>query len=69
MPRVSRRKLKGAAQAAPEARYYRTAVYVRLSRKDGGHGRRDSIYIQKQICTDFVKKHPEMLLAEIYVDN
>ena len=69
MPRVSRRKLKGAAQAAPETRYYRTAVYVRLSRKDGGHGRRDSIYIQKQICTDFVKKHPEMLLAEIYVDN
>lgn len=69
MPRVSRRKLKGAAQAAPGARYYRTAVYVRLSRKDGGHGRRDSIYIQKQICTDFIKKHPEMLLSKIYVDN
>lgn len=69
MPRVSKRKKKGAVQAASLARYYRTAVYVRLSRKDGGHGRRDSIYIQKQICTDFVKKHPEMLLAKIYVDN
>lgn len=69
MPRVSKRKKKSASQAASQARYYRTAVYVRLSRKDGGHGRRDSIYIQKQICTDFVKKHPEMLLAKIYVDN
>lgn len=69
MPRVSRRKQKGEVQEAPQVRYYRTAVYVRLSRKDGGHGRRDSIYIQKQICTDFVKKHPEMLLAEIYMDN
>lgn len=69
MPRVSRRKKKDAAQKISQARYYRTAVYVRLSRKDGGHGRRDSIYIQKQICTDFVKKHPEMLLAKIYVDN
>ena len=69
MPRVSRRKQKGEVQEAPQVRYYRTAVYVRLSRKDGGHGRRDSIYIQKQICTDFVKKHSEMLLAEIYVDN
>ena len=69
VPRVSKRKKKGAVLAASLARYYRTAVYVRLSRKDGGHGRRDSIYIQKQICTDFVKKHPEMLLAKIYVDN
>ena len=69
MPRVSKRKKKGAVQAASLARDYRTAVYVRLSRKDGGHGRRDSIYIQKQICTDFVKKHPEMLLAKTYVDN
>lgn len=69
MPRVSKRKKKETAQAAQQAKYYRTVVYVRLSRKDGGHGRKDSIYIQKQICTDFIKKHPEMLLTKIYIDN
>ena len=69
MPRVSKRKKKVTAQAVPQAKYYRSAVYVRLSRKDGGHGRKDSVYIQKQICTDFIKKHPEMLLTKIYTDN
>lgn len=69
MPRVSKRKKNGVVQAAPHVKYYRTYIYVRLSRRDGGHGRRDSIYIQKQICMDFVKKHPEMLISGIYEDN
>lgn len=69
MPRVSKRNRKGTAPKKPKIKYYRTAIYIRLSRKDGGHGRRDSVYIQKQICTDFVKKHPEMLLTKVYIDN
>ena len=69
MPRVSKRQRKGTVQKTPKIKYYRTAIYIRLSRKDGGHGRKDSIYIQKQICTDFVKKHPEMLLTKVYIDN
>lgn len=69
MPRVSKRNRKGTAPKKPKIKYYRTAIYIRLSRKDGGHGRKDSIYIQKQICTDFVKKHPEMLLTKVYIDN
>lgn len=73
MPRTSKRNKKKNAgtQAAPVVgmKYYRTYIYVRLSEKDGGHGRRDSIYTQKQICEDFVKKHPELLLRKTCIDN
>lgn len=73
MPRTSKRNKKRNAeqQAAPvsQIKYYRTCVYIRLSEKDGGHGRRDSIYIQKQICEDFIKKHPELPLQKTYMDN
>lgn len=67
MPRVSKRSNK--ADTRPKVKYYRTYVYLRLSEKDGGHGRRDSIYIQKQICVDFAKKHPEMLVMKVCTDN
>lgn len=71
MPRTSKRYRKSSGQKAIKGRlkYYHTALYIRLSRKDGGHGRRDSIYIQKQIGTDYIKKHPEMLLIKVYIDN
>lgn len=70
MPRTSKRNRRaGTVPKQSKIKYYRTAVYIRLSRKDGGHGRRDSVYIQKQICTDFVKRHPEMLLTKVYIDN
>lgn len=68
MPRVSKRKQRKES-SRPETRYLRTYIYVRLSEKDGGHGRRDSIYIQKQICEDYAKKHPEMLVVKVYADN
>ncbi len=71
MPRTSKRNKKKnpEVQVAPQVKYYRTYLYIRLSEKDGGHGRRESIQIQKQICEDFVKKHPELLLQKTYTDN
>lgn len=60
MPKISKRGQKRQS-SKPEMKYLRTYIYVRLSEKDGGHGRRDSIYIQKQICEDYAKKHPEMI--------
>ena len=68
MPKVSKRGQKR-QNSKPEMKYLRTYIYVRLSEKDGGHGRRDSIYIQKQICEDYAKKHPEMLVVKVYADN
>ena len=44
MPKVSKRGQKRQS-SKPEMKYLRTYIYVRLSEKDGGHGRRDSIYI------------------------
>lgn len=67
MARVSKRTKK--TEIKTEIKYYRTGIYLRLSEKDGGHGRRDSIYIQKQVCVDFVKKHSEILIMKIYTDN
>lgn len=68
MPKISKRRKKtdGSASAVT---YLRTYIYARLSEKDGGHGREDSIYIQKQICEDYAKKHPEMLVVKVYMDN
>lgn len=68
VPRVSKRRTKTAQEKAA-VKYLKTGLYIRLSEKDGGHGRRDSIYIQKQICEDFAKKHPEMLIVKVYIDN
>ena len=68
MPKVSKRGQRRQS-SKPEVKYLRTYIYVRLSEKDGGHGRRDSIYIQKQICEDYAKKHPEMLVVKVYADN
>lgn len=67
MPRISKRKNNH--QAKQQEHYYRTYIYIRLSEKDGGHGRRDSIDIQQQICVDFVKQHPELLVTRICADN
>ena len=67
MPRISKRKNNH--QTKQQEHYYRTYIYIRLSEKDGGHGRRDSIDIQQQICVDFVKQHPELLVTRICADN
>ena len=68
MPRVSKRKKKDAA-GEPQIKYYRTYLYVRLSIRDGGHGREDTIHTQRQICADFAAKHPELIVEKTYADN
>lgn len=68
MPRVSKRNKKR-DDGQKQGKYYRTYVYVRLSNKDGGHGREETIYTQKQVCLDFAAKHPELLVEKTYADN
>ena len=68
MPRVSKRK-KRSGNGQVQIKYYRTYIYVRLSIKDGGHGRDDTIYTQKQVCIDFADKHPELVVEKVYTDN
>ena len=68
MPGVSRRKKQNATKQHKQ-KYYRTYLYLRLSERDGGHGRKESISVQEQICRDFVKKHPELMYIKTYSDN
>lgn len=67
MPKVSKRHRQPTSKN--RVKRYRTCIYKRLSEKDGGHGREDSIIVQEQICKDFMEKHPELLYAKTYCDN
>ena len=64
MPRVSKRKRRNENEQV-QVKYYRTYIYLRLSIKDGGHGREDTIYTQKQVCMDFSEKHPELAVEKV----
>ena len=66
MPRVSKKKSK--KKARYRRRHWRGITEPLFmsgfpERMEGMDGETPSIF-QKQICTDFVKKHPEMLLAK-----
>lgn len=53
----------------PEDNQLATAVYARLSLENSGHESDDSIKTQITLVESFVKDHPELKLAETYVDN
>lgn len=53
---------------------YHTAVYLRLSKGDGDVDGRNkaesnSITNQRAICLDFIRRHTDMELADIYIDD
>ena len=53
----------------PEDNRLATAIYARLSLENSGHESDDSIKTQITLVESFVKDHPELKLAETYVDN
>ena len=48
---------------------YRTAIYARLSKDDGENGESNSIAGQKALCEEYVTKHHDLKLVEIFVDD
>lgn len=53
---------------------YQTAMYLRLSREDGdvtegGKQVSNSIANQKELVMDYLKSHPEIQIADTYVDD
>ena len=48
---------------------FNTALYIRLSREDGDKEESDSIGNQRKMLTEYVKKHEEMVLHDVYVDD
>lgn len=68
MSRVSRKK-KNQIQETAWLPKYHTASYARVSIKNGGHGREDTLNIQQEICKGYIKKRPEMELLYEITDN
>ncbi|MCC8101817.1 MAG: recombinase family protein [Clostridiales bacterium] len=52
----------------PKKELLPTAAYVRLSVENGG-GREDTIETQIELVEGYIAKHPDLKLAETYVDN
>ena len=48
---------------------YRTGIYARLSREDNEHGESNSISSQKAICMEYISRHPDLELVEIYDES
>ena len=68
MPRVSRKKKNQIQEIDWSPKYY-TASYARVSVKNGGHGREDTLNAQQEICKGYIKKRPEMKLLYEISDN
>ena len=49
--------------------YFYTGAYIRLSREDGDREESDSVANQKKLLADYIKKHKELLLYNMYVDD
>ena len=49
--------------------YFYTGAYIRLSRADCDREESDSVANQKKLLADYIKKHKELLLYNMYVDD
>lgn len=68
MPRTSRKR-KNQVQEENWKPKYQAASYARVSVKNGGHGREDTLPVQQEICREYTAKKPEMELLYEISDN
>ena len=54
-------------QTQPSNKIWNTAFYIRLSREDGDKLESDSVSSQKDLCSDFLMRNPDMKLYDIYI--
>ena len=69
MARKSRKELSSTMPQVPEAKEYRTAVYVRLSREDERKIESESVENQLEFLKDFVGKDSSLVLVDEYIDR
>ena len=53
----------------PRTKVYRAALYIRLSKDDGDKAESDSVLNQKKILTRYVEEHPDIEIADYYIDD
>lgn len=68
MPRVSRKR-KNQIQKENLCPRYLAASYARVSVKNGGHGREETLNVQQEICREYTAKKPEIELLYEISDN
>lgn len=68
MPRTSRKR-KNQVQEENWKPKYQAASYARVSVKNGGHGREDTLPVQQEICREYTAKKPEIELLYEISDN
>ena len=58
-------------QPEPDRRIWKAAFYIRLSKEDFDRGQTESESIsnQREILTGVLKLHPDIVLADTYVDD
>ena len=69
---IPRGKISSAAAGdsiEPIGIQYRTAIYIRLSREDGGKEHSNTVDNQKTLLLQYVAARKDMTLANIYIDN
>lgn len=50
-------------------RFFKVAVYIRLSKEDGDKEESDSVGNQKKLLTEYVSKQDDLILYDIYIDD
>lgn len=63
------RKSKQTAASAEAARFWNTALYIRLSREDGDKEESDSIANQRDLLYDYVHKMPDLKVVDCFTDD
>lgn len=48
---------------------FNVAIYIRLSREDGDKEESNSIHNQRRLLLDFISKHENFILYDIYIDD
>ena len=48
---------------------FNVAIYIRLSREDGDKEESDSVGNQRKLLTEYVSRHDNFILYDIYIDD
>ena len=61
--------LRPQTAAAPQAKEFKTAAYIRLSIEDSGKPGSDTIEGQKALILAYIERQPDLRLVAVYCDN
>lgn len=70
VPRERMREIQEPEQAAnTECQEFSAALYIRLSKEDGGKNNQNTVQNQKALLEEFVRNKPDLNVFDLYIDN